>query len=241
MKPQQEVNRFNQPLGQRIDHWQNAQLPKAISLQGQYCRLEPLNPDIHGQALYLANSTDDGSMWTYLPYGPFEQLSDYMAWLTQISAGSDPLFYVIISQATQQPLGLASFLRIDPANGVIEVGHLAYSPSLRHTVMATEAMYLMMQYAFDLGYRRYEWKCNALNHPSRHAALRLGFTFEGIFRQAMINKGRNRDTAWFSIIDSEWPALKQVMQQWLDPQNFNAEGQQLSALSVLTAQLRHSV
>ena len=238
---QNEVNRFNQPLGQRVENWQGATPLQPTVMQGHYCRLEPLNPDVHAHALYQANSADDGSMWTYLPYGAFDSFQDYQQWLAQFCMGRDPLFYAVVDQASQQPIGFGSYMRIDPSNGAVEVGHLAYSPLLRGTVMATEAMFLMMKNAFELGYRRYEWKCNALNLPSRQAALRLGFSFEGVFRQAMVNKGRNRDTAWYSILDTEWPALQQALTQWLLPQNFDAAGKQLSRLSSLTAQLKKSV
>ena len=148
-----------------------------------------------------------------------------------MSRGNDPLFYAILDQATNRAVGVAGYLRIDPRNGSIEVGHLGYSPLLQRTPAATEAMYLMMARAFELGYRRYEWKCDSLNEPSRAAALRLGFVFEGIFRQAVVVKGRNRDTAWFSVIDSEWPALKAAFVNWLAPDNFDEQGRQLARLS----------
>ena len=152
--------------------------------------------------------------------------------------GDDPLFFAIVDAPSQTALGVASLMRIDPANGAIEVGHLAYSPRLQRTPAATEAMFLLMQYAFELGYRRYEWKCDTLNAPSRAAAQRLGFSFEGVFRQAVIYKERSRDTAWHSIIDAEWPALRAAFTQWLAPSNFDAAGRQLTRLSDLTAQIR---
>ena len=180
-------------------------------------------------------------MWTYLPYGPFDSLDTYRAWTEEMSRRSDPLFFAIIDRNSGHPsgrvVGLASYLRIDPAAGSIEVGHLHYSPLLQRTPAATEAMFLMMERAFNLGYRRYEWKCDALNAPSRAAAQRLGFTFEGIFRQAVVVKGRNRDTAWFSIIDAEWPALANAFRRWLDPANFDPQGKQRERLSTLTRKL----
>jgi len=201
-------------------------------MEGRFCRLEPLDPALHTVPLHSANSMDsEGRMWTYLPYGPFGSLDSYRAWTEEMSRRADPLFFAILDRATSRAVGLASYLRIDPAAGSIEVGHLNYSPLLQRTPAATEAMFLMMDRAFHLGYRRYEWKCDALNGPSRAAAQRLGFSFEGIFRQAVVVKGRNRDTAWFSVIDSEWPALKSAFQRWLDPVNFDQHGRQRERLA----------
>jgi RimJ/RimL family protein N-acetyltransferase len=162
-------------------------------------------------------------------------LASYRTWIEQYCCGSDPLFYAIVDLAKGEAVGVASYLRINPSIGSIEVGHINYSPLLQRTPAATEAMYLMMARAFDLGYRRYEWKCNALNAPSRAAARRLGLSFEGVFRQATIVKGRNRDTAWYAAIDHEWPAIKGAFLQWLSPSNFDERGKQRSRLSVLTA------
>ena len=169
-------------------------------------------------------------MWTYLFSGPFADFAEYHAWLEPKPASEDPLFFAFVDLATGRAVGLGSYLRIEPANGVIEVGHLQFSPRMQRTPVATEAMYLMMRNAFALGYRRYEWKCDALNAASRRAAERLGFRFEGIFRQAIVYKDRNRDTAWFSVIDSEWPALDAAFRAWLDPANFDAEGRQRRSL-----------
>jgi len=203
-------------------------------MEGRYCRLEPLDPARHAAALFAANALDTaGRSWTYLPYGPFENLTSYHSWMEQFCAGTDPLFYAIITGA-QDAVGVASYLRIDPAKGSIEVGHLNYSPWLQRTRAATEAMFLMMKHAFELGYRRYEWKCHALNAASRAAAQRLGFSFEGVFRQAAVIKGRNRDTAWYAAIDQEWPALWQAFLQWLAPENFDAQGMQRQRLGDLT-------
>lgn len=181
-------------------------------------------------------------MWSYLPYGPFESAAGYRAWLEETCLDNDPLFHAVIDGETGKAVGLASYLRITPAVGVIEVGHIAYSPLLQRTKASTEAMFLMMQRVFDeLGYRRYEWKCDALNAASRNAALRLGFEFEGIFRQATIYKGRNRDTAWLSITDKEWPSLKSAFSEWLSPENFDDNGRQRSRLGDLTAKARLSL
>lgn len=202
--------------------------------------MEPLDPDRHAAELYAANQLDvEQRMWTYLAYGPFATFEQYTDWIQAASKSNDPLFFAIVDLQTNQPVGVASYLRIDPSNGVIEVGHLAFSPRLQRTPAATEAMYLMMKQAFDLGYRRYEWKCDSLNAPSRAAAERLGFKFEGIFRQAVIYKQRSRDTAWYSIIDREWPAIEAAFARWLDSGNFNAHGEQRLRLSELTAVVRN--
>jgi RimJ/RimL family protein N-acetyltransferase len=234
------ANPTGQPLGPTLPHWQAPPAPPRTPLPGRYGRLEPLSAELHAAALYEANAADSAAaLWTYLPYGPFATLADYRAWLEGVAGGSDPQFFAILDEAGR-PAGVASYLRIDPRNGCIEVGHLAYSPRLQRSRTATEAMYLLMRRAFELGYRRYEWKCNALNAPSCAAALRLGFTFEGIFRQAVVVKGRNRDTAWYSIIDSEWPALRAAFETWLAPGNFDAAGHQRLRLGDLTArEFRH--
>ena len=206
-------------------------------MEGRLCRLEPLQASRHADALYEAHALDaEGRNWTYLPYGPFASPEDLARWIESVESSEDPLFFAIIDLATQQPTGWASYLRIDPTMGTIEVGHLAYSPALQRTPTATEAMYLMMRRAFDeLGYRRYEWKCNDRNEPSKRAALRFGFKYEGLFRQHQVVKGENRDTAWYSIIDSEWPARKAAFQRWLAPDNFDAQGRQKLSLSALNA------
>jgi RimJ/RimL family protein N-acetyltransferase len=198
----------------------------------------PLDPDRHAEALFEANAADmDGRSWTYLAYGPFHTLSAYRAWMEATCLGTDPLFFAIVDAATGRPGGVASYLRITPAAGAIEVGHLHYSPGLKRTPASTEAMYLMMGRAFGLGYRRYEWKCDALNAASRAAAGRLGLSFEGVFRQAAVYKGRNRDTAWYAATDAEWPALRAAFLAWLDPGNFDADGRQRTRLSDLTRPL----
>src|SRR5205085_1362847 len=190
-----------------------------------------LDPDRHAEQLFDANAADaEGRNWTYLAYGPFRSFSDYRSWMCANCTGADPLFFAIIDTAEEKAVGVASYLRIAPAAGSIEVGHIHYSPRLQRSPAATEAMYLLMTTAFELGYRRYEWKCDALNAASRAAAQRLGLSFEGIFRQATVYKGRNRDTAWYAAIDAEWPALRQAFQAWLAPANFGGPGQQRTRL-----------
>lgn len=231
-----ELNHLNQPVGPVVHDWMPPRHPMHDIIEGRYCCLEPLDPVRHATSLYKANTLDvAGRNWTYLPYGPFENLESYSTWIEQSCCGSDPLFFAIIDLATGNAAGVASYLRIDPNSGSIEVGHINYSPLLQRTPAATEAMFLMMERAFELGYRRYEWKCNSLNAPSRAAAQRLGLSFEGVFRQATIVKGRNRDTAWYAAINHEWPAIKDAFLKWLSPSNFDKKGKQRTQLSALTA------
>lgn len=226
---------LNQPVGEIVADWQEPPIPAREMMHGRYCRLEPLDVSKHAEQLFAANALDlHGANWTYLPYGPFESFSEYRAWLEQQSSTRDPLFFAIVDPASGEAIGVASYLRITPSSGCIEVGHLHFSPKLQRTPAATEAMFLMMRHAFELGYRRYEWKCDSLNEASRNAALRLGLSFEGIFRQATVRKGRNRDTAWFAAIDKEWPALRAAFEQWLSPSNFDADGRQRVSLSLFT-------
>jgi RimJ/RimL family protein N-acetyltransferase len=229
------VNALGQRIGFPLPDWVPPPTPPRAPMQGGYCRLEPLDLDRHAEALFEADAADaDGRSWTYLAYGPFRDFSSYRTWLSTNCLGNDPLFFAVIDLAGERPAGLVSFLRITPAAGSIEVGHIHYSPRLQRSPAATEAMFLMMQWAFESGYRRYEWKCDALNAASRAAAQRLGLSFEGIFRQATVSKGRNRDTAWYAAIDSEWPALRHAFLAWLAPGNFDSTGQQRSRLSDLT-------
>jgi RimJ/RimL family protein N-acetyltransferase len=195
----------------------------------------PLDPVAHADSLYAATSGPANErLWLYLFDGPFANRAEFDAYLTRITQWEERLYYAILDNTSGRAVGHACYLRIEPAQRCIEVGGILYAPALQRTPGATEAMYLMARYAFeDLGYRRYEWKCNALNAPSRRAALRLGFTYEGIFRQHMIMKERNRDTAWFSMLDSEWPARKAAFERWLDPANFDADGRQKTSLSAL--------
>ncbi len=233
-----EVNALGQAVGLPVSGWQPPPRPPRAPLEGRFCRLEPVDPARHAADLHAANALDDdGRMWTYLPYGPFADLDAYRSWLETVSAGNDPLFLTIVDCASGRAVGVASYLRIDPASGSIEVGHLAYSPLLQRTPAATEAMFLMMRWTFAAGYRRYEWKCNALNAPSRSAAMRLGFSFEGVFRQATVVRGRNRDTAWYAAIDGEWPALEEAYRRWLAAENFDRDGRQRLSLTDLTAPL----
>jgi len=237
------LSQLRQPIGAIVPGWKAPPHPPRRTLEGRFCRLEPLDPARHAASLFAANGLDtSGRNWTYMAYGPFDTLAGYRSWMEQECCGADPQFYAIVDRAKGEAQGVASYMRITPGSGSIEVGHINYSPLLQRTPAATEAMHLMMEYAFDLGYRRYEWKCNALNVPSRVAAQRLGLSFEGIFRQATVAKGRNRDTAWYAAIDLEWPALRAAFLQWLSPANFDAQGKQSTRLSVLTAPiLKHNI
>jgi RimJ/RimL family protein N-acetyltransferase len=229
-------NSFGQPIGFPVSGWTARAHPPRTPMIGRYCRVEPLDIARHAAELHAANGDDaDGRNWTYLGVDAPANLDAYRAWLEKMTAGIDPLFHAIIDGGSGKAVGVATFMRIDPPMGVIEVGNINYSPRLQRTKAATEAMFLMMRRVFDeLGYRRYEWKCDSLNAPSRAAAERYGFRFEGIFRQALVYKGRNRDTAWFSIIDSEWPAIKAAFERWLAPANFDQAGQQRESLAALT-------
>ena len=226
------------PIGHALPDWKAPPVPPRTPMEGRFCTLEALDPARHAADLHAAYRLDrDGRNWTYLGVGPFETEAAYREWTEKVAPGTDPLFHAIIDASTRKPVGVAAFMRIDCPNGVIEVGNLSYSPLLQRKPAATEAMYLMMKRAFELGYRRYEWKCNSLNAPSRAAAQRLGFSYEGTFRQAMVSKGRTRDSAWFSIIDSEWPALRAAFERWLAPANFDRDGHQRVSLSSLTTPL----
>ena len=229
-------NSLGQPIGFPVAGWTARPWPTRAPMIGRFCRLVPLDAAQHAAALFDAVQLDrDGRNWTYLPVGPFARLADFRAWAEPASVGDDPIFYAVIDAKTDRPVGYASYLRIDAKSGVIEVGHINYTPLMQRQPAGTEAMYLMMRRVFDeLGYRRYEWKCNALNAPSRAAAVRFGFTFEGIFRQAWVVKGHNRDTAWYSIIDTEWSAQKAAFERWLAPANFDANGNQRESLAELT-------
>jgi len=233
----EHFNQLGQPIGYPLPRWTGRPCPPRSAMESRYCIVEPVDPARHAADLHAANSLDrEGRNWTYLPYGPFDRLEDYRLWLDRASAGEDPLFHCVIERHSGRPVGVASYMRIDPAAGVIEVGGINYSPALQRTPAATETMYLMMRRVFDeLGYRRYEWKCDSLNTPSRAAAQRLGFQYEGMFRQATVYKARNRDTCWFSILDNDWPARKAEFERWLDPDNFDATGGQRRSLSSFAA------
>ncbi|MEM7056755.1 MAG: GNAT family protein [Pseudomonadota bacterium] len=228
----QSTNDLGQPIGALVADWTPPPRPSRMTLIGQSCRLEPLSVE-HAADLYAAHGHDtEGRNWTYLPAGPYETFEGYRDWVWEAAASPDPMHYTIITD--KGPVGTASYLRIAPSAGSIEVGYITFSPLMQRTRASTEAMYLMMKWAFEAGYRRYEWKCNALNIPSRTAAMRLGLSYEGVFRQAQIVKGGNRDTAWYAAIDSEWPAIQAAMETWLADDNFDADGRQKQSLSDLT-------
>ncbi|MGV8985102.1 MAG: GNAT family N-acetyltransferase [Cypionkella sp.] len=224
-------------FGTALPDWKPPARPVGETLTGRYVQLERMDPDAHAADLFRAYSGHDG-LWDYLPYGPFSSAAGYHRWAKDAACGEDPLFYVLRNRETGQCGGVASYLRITPAAGSIEVGHINLAPEIAGSRASTEAMYLMMEWAFAAGYRRYEWKCDALNIPSRKAAQRLGFSYEGIFRQATVYRARNRDTAWFSIIDGEWPALREAYAAWLAPSNFDAGGRQRERLADLTGLVR---
>jgi RimJ/RimL family protein N-acetyltransferase len=231
-------NELGQPVGPPMPGGKGVERPPRAVMAGRYCRVEPIDLARHADDLYRANTLDPSKRnFTYLLSGPFDSFDAYRRWLESSCLGDDPLFHAIVDADTGKAAGVASYMRIDPGNGVIEVGNINYSPLLQRKRAATEAMYLMMKRVFELGYRRYEWKCDSLNAPSRAAAQRLGFSYEGIFRQAIIYKGRSRDTAWYAAIDSEWPELERAFLRWLDPANFDATGNQRERLSDLTARI----
>lgn len=224
----QRTNEHGQPVGLPLAQTADCPHPKRAPMAGRYCRLDPLDP-AHAGALHAAFAEDrSGALWTYMPHGPFDSTAALRDWIARAAAGDDPLFFAVMVDGA--PLGLASYLRIKPAARSLETGWITFAPRLQATRAATEAHYLMMARAFALGYRRYEWKCDALNATSRRAAARLGFTYEGTFRKATHYKGRNRDTAWFSVIDSDWPAVRARFEAWLDPANFTAAGAQRGRL-----------
>jgi len=229
------TNELGQPIGADLPGWSARPLPPRTAMEGRTCTVEPVDAHRHAADLHAAFSVEGAERnWTYLPYGPFAGLRHFEDWLRETARSDDPLFHAIVDRATGKAMGLASFLRVEPEAGTIEVGHINYAPALQRTPTATEAMHLMMRRVFEeLGYRRYEWKCDALNRPSQTAARRLGFTYEGTFRQATVYKGRNRDTAWYSILDREWPAIDRAFTDWLDPDNFDGDGQQRARLGDL--------
>lgn len=243
---------FGQPVGFVLPQWTPPPLPPRAVLSGRYCRVEPLDVARHADDFYAANQLEpDQRGWTYLTYGPFATMDDCRRWAGQAAQREDSLFHAIVDLRSGKAAGIAAYLRMDTTNGSIEIGSIKYTPLIAQQPAATEAMHLLMANAFALGYRRCEWKCDALNAPSRSAAQRLGFSFEGIFRQAVVYKGRNRDTAWYSVIDTEWPALCDAHRRWLAPENFDAHsdihsdtqsetrGRQRVRLSELTAPLLH--
>ncbi|SEP86713.1 GNAT family N-acetyltransferase [Thalassovita taeanensis] len=229
----------SRPLGPLLPDWREPPRPDGQVLEGRYARLEKLDAERHAGVLFGAFERRD-EVWDYLPYGPFSSASQYHRWVREVAGGDDPLFYAIRDLDTGQYGGVASFLRIAPQMGTIELGHINLSPQMQGSRAATEAFWLMMRWAFDAGYRRFEWKCHALNMPSRRAAQRLGLSYEGVFRQHMIVKGRNRDSAWFAATDTDWPALSEAFSVWLSPANFDADGRQRERLTDLTQLVRVS-
>ena len=225
------------PVGPEVPGWRPAQMPGDMVLEGRFARVEPLRVERHAAQMY-DHFAGTPELWTYMPWGPFSSSVAFRREIAKLVDVPGYAYYAICDPRSGKPLGKAAYMNIVPENGVIEVGGIAFSPVLQQSPIATEAMVLMMRWAFEAGYRRYEWKCNALNVPSRRAAQRLGFSYEGVFRQHMIVKGHNRDTAWFAVTDQEWPALNEAFTLWLDPANFDAEGLQKERLSNLTGLVR---
>lgn len=225
------MNALGQPIGLAVDTHFPRPRPFVMPMVGQFCRLDPITK-AHAQPLLDAFLSDaEDRIWTYMPYGPLRSLDAVESWIEGTCLSEDPLFYTITDLTKDKVGGVASYLRITPQAGVIEVGHINFSPLIQRTLAATEAMYLMMRHIFeDLSYRRYEWKCDALNAKSQAAARRLGFVYEGTFRQATHYKGRNRDTAWFAILDTDWPALEGAFEAYFAPKNFDADGVQIENL-----------
>ena len=228
-----QINNLEQPIGDSLVNWSCAQFPSYVAFEGNVCRIEPIDVKRHAEELFEAYAVDiDNKLWTYMSYGPFENVESVGLWLENASQKKDPQFYVLIEKKTNKAVGIASYMRIKPEHGVIEVGNISFSPRLQRTAIATEIMYLMMKRVFeDLGYRRYEWKCDSLNQASRDAAIRFGFSYDGLFKKHIVYKNRNRDTAWYSILDDDWPLLKQAYEQWLALENFDENGRQHVKLS----------
>lgn len=224
----------DRPLGPAVTGFAPPPAPGPDRIAGRFVTLERLSPAEHAAPLFDENRVDD-SVWDYLGYGPFADPASYRQWQERMAASADPFFYALRGNADGRVAGLASFLRIDTANGVIEIGHIEISPGFQRTPVASEGIMLMIRWAFETGYRRVEWKCDALNGPSRRAAARYGFTFEGVFRKHMIYKGRNRDTAWFAITEDEWPRLRGAYDRWLSPENIGPDGAQKTPLSAMTS------
>lgn len=223
-------------LGRLVPDFTAPPAPGPDAIAGRFVTLERLDPDRHAADLFDAN-LGRGEVWDYLGYGPFAALDDYRAWQAAMAASADPLFYALRDTATGKVGGVASFLRIDRANGVIEIGHIQIAPVLQRTSASSEAIMLMIRWAFEAGYRRVEWKCNDLNAPSMRAADRFGFIYEGTFRNHMVTKGRNRDTAWWAMTDDDWPAIAAAHDAWLDPGNFDAAGRQRRSLQAIRQDL----
>jgi RimJ/RimL family protein N-acetyltransferase len=236
------TNEFGQPIGFALPAWQSPPSPPHVTLHGRYCRIEPLTAAQHARDIHDGFADPgDAARWTYSFSGPFGSFAAYEQWCQGAETSRDPQFYALIDAANGRAVGSCAYMRIEPKHGVIEIGNIYFSSRLARTRAATEILYLMMANAFQLGYRRFEWKCDSCNLPSRAAATRFGFTYEGMFRQAIVNKGRNRDTSWFSVIDVDWHAgLADAYLRWLDPGNFGADGRQKLRFSELTAPFVHA-
>ena len=232
-------NQFGQPIGPAVDGWSRRELPTRTAIEGRYCRVEAIDVARHADDLFEAYmEAPDGRAWTYLSRERPERIEEFRAYLEALARSGDPLHHVIIDTAIRKPVGTAALMRIDPTHGVLEVGFITFSPRLQGTRVGTESMYLLMRRAFDeLGYRRYEWKCDSLNAPSRSAAERYGFSFEGIFRQAIVYKERSRDTAWYAITSQDWPRVRAAFQTWLAPDNFDDQGRQKRRLADIRSEL----
>lgn len=235
-----KTNACGQPIGEAVPQWSGARRPARIALEGNYCLVQPLDVECHMADLFDAFEEDEeGKLWTYMFAGPFSEQGAFRVWLEAAAASADPHFFALVDRGSGRAAGVAAYMRIKADMGVIEIGNIIFAPVLQRTPAATEAMFLLMQHVFDeLGYRRYEWKCDSLNAASQRAAARLGFHYDGLFRQAIVYKGRNRDTAWYSILDSDWPVLKSAYLQWLAADNFDASGRQLSRLPELIESAR---
>lgn len=228
-----KINELGQPIGDALPNFKPGDLPKMERLEGRYVIVECLSKDKHGADLYEVYGPDSpADMWTYLFQNPVQSQEEWSTLLDQMLAAQDRFYYAIVDKESGKALGTFALMRINRGSRVIEIGSVTYSPQLKRTRLATEARYLLARYVFEeLEYRRYEWKCDALNQPSRYAAERLGFIYEGTFRQAVVYKGRNRDTDWLAMIDKDWPAVKIRLEKWLSPDNFDENGQQIKALS----------
>ncbi|MFG1479862.1 GNAT family protein [Xanthobacter sp. V4C-4] len=226
------------PLGPPVEG-PPARRPEPVRLEGRLVRVVPFDPGRHGAELHaLSHGPERDALWAYLGAAPFADRDAFVRFYAQAATKADPLLFALEQTADGRAVGHATYMRVEPAHRVVEVGNILFTPALQRRPAGTEAMYLMARHAFeDLGFRRYEWKCNALNAPSRRAAERLGFTFEGVFRQHMIVKGRNRDTAWYAMLDTDWPRARAAFEAWLDPANFDAEGRQRRALEDVRAAL----
>lgn len=232
------INEFNQEIGFAIENWSTRELPQRVTFTGKYCELQPLNIEKHASQLYESYESSGNSIWTYVPCGPFASLQDFKDFINKCNSDDKSVFFAVIDKSSGRAVGMISLISVNEQNGSIEVGYVIYSGHLKKTPIATEAQYLLMKYAFDeLKYRRYEWRCDSLNKPSSNAAKRLGFTVEGTFRQAMVYKGRSRDTTYLSIIDSEWKTCQEAFEKWLSPDNL-VNGVQKRSLNDIRDQCR---